>query len=449
MRSLRRTLVVTLVGSVVAVTLAAGTAIYRQAREGIDRIFDYHLRQLALSLRDQAWGQPLGGGSEETTGFDFAIQVWDSAGNRLYLSRPGTGLPEVATMGFATVPAPTGSWRVYSVELGNLVIQVAQPLGVRDRLAFEAASQTLWPLLLLVPLLALLVWRVVGRGLAPLGRLARAVEARTPSALDPFPGEGVPEEVAPLVGSLNGLLARLRAALAAQRDFVADAAHELRTPLAALKLQCQLAERAGGEAERIAALAELGVGLDRATYVVRQLLTLAREEPGVPLPEGVGPVGLAELVGGVLADHARIAEQRGIDLGAAALDEGAAVRGDGAALRTLLANLVDNAIRYAPRGGRVDVSAGRSPGGAWLEVADDGPGIPPEERERVFDRFYRRAGSAGQGTGLGLAIVKAIAARHGATVELGDRPGGGLTVTVRFPPDVLAPSPPPDGDRSP
>jgi two-component system OmpR family sensor kinase len=451
-RSLRRTLVVTLLGSVVAVTLVGGYATYRQARAGVDRIFDYHLRQIALSLRDQTWVQPDGAAGDPPDaeeGFDFVIQVWDAEGSRLYLSRPGTGLPEVATLGFATVPARSGPWRVYSVALGSFVIQVAQPLAVRDRLAFEAASRTLWPLLVLVPLLALLVWRVVDRGLGPLGRLARAAEARTPSALEPFPEEGVPEEVAPLVRSLNGLLDRLRGALAAQRAFVADAAHELRTPLAALKLQCQLAERAGSAPQRAAALKALGAGLERATYVVHQLLTLAREEPGGALPEGAGEVALGELVGAVVADHALLAKARGVDLGAGAVDEEARVRGDAASLRTLLSNLVDNAIRYGRRGGRVDVSAGVADGRPWLEVADDGPGIPVAERERVFDRFYRRAEGREQGTGLGLAIVRAIASRHGATVALGDAPRGGLAVRVAFPEGSGTLAPAPDRDATP
>lgn len=450
MTSLRRTLVATLLGSVIAVTLVGGYATYRQARAGIDRIFDYHLRQIALSLREQAWGGASDViGAPEEEGFDFVIQVWDARGQRRFLSRPGTGLPEVATLGFATVPASGGRWRVYSAALGSFVIQVAQPLAVRDRLAFEAASRTLWPLLVLIPALALLVWRVVGAGLRPLDRLARAARARTPAALDPFPEAGIPAEVAPLVRSLNGLLHRLGAALEAQRAFVADAAHELRTPLAALRLQCQLAERAETEVQRGAALKELGAGIDRATWVVRQLLTLAREEPGGRLAEGMEPVALGELIGLVVADQALLAEARGVDLGAAAVDQAARVLGEAAALRTLLANLVDNAIRYGRPGGHVDVSAGVDEGRPWLEVADDGPGIPVEERARVFDRFYRRAKGGEQGSGLGLAIVKAIASRHQAEVTLGEASRGGLAVRVLFP--SAAPRPPagPVGDGVP
>ncbi len=449
MTSVRRTLVATLLLSVLAVTLVGALATYRQAREGVDRIFDYHLRQLALSLRDQAWSRAAGELGEAGEASDFVIQVWDAEGRRLYLSRPGTGLPEVAELGFADVAASTGRWRAYSAALGPLVIQVAQPLAVRERLAVEAATRTLSPLLLLLPLLALLVWRVVGLGLAPLDRLARATAARTPSALDPLAEAGVPAEAAPLVRALNDLLARLSTALASQRAFVADAAHQLRTPLAALRLQLQLAAAAGDEAGRAAALAELGAGLTRAGRVVEQLLTLARLEPGVSLPVAPAPVDLAGLAGQAVADHAALAEARGVDLGAADLDPAARVQGDQEALRTLLAALVENAIRAAPRGGRVDLSAGLGAGGPFLQVADDGPGIPAAERERVFDRFYRLPGTAEPGTGLGLSIVKAVADRHGARVELGDAPGGGLLARVTFPPAGAPPPGGPNGDGPP
>lgn len=447
MKSLRRTLVLALLGAVTAVTLVGGLATYRQARGGINQIFDYHLRQIALSLRDQAWDRAAGEVGDAGTGFDFVIQVWDADGKRLYLSRPGTGLPEVAELGFATVAARSGPWRVYSAALGSLIIQVAQPLEVRDRLAFAAASRTLSPLLVLVPLLAILVWWLVGHGLKPLDRLASAAESRTPAALEPFPEEGAPAEVAPLVRSLNGLLGRLRSALEAQRAFVADAAHQLRTPLAALKLQVQLAERAAGEAQRTTALAEISSGLERATHVVQQLLTLARLEPGQPSGSAAGWVSLGDLAGAAVAEHAVLAEGKEIDLGATTLDRRALVLGDVEALRTLLANLVDNAIRYTPRGGRVDVSAGILEGRPYLEVADSGAGIAVDERERVFDRFYRGSGTGEPGTGLGLAIVKVIAQRHRAEITLGDAPGGGLAARVTFVPgdEELEPAPKRDG----
>jgi len=219
----------------------------------------------------------------------------------------------------------------------------------------------------------------------------------------------------------------------AQREFIADAAHELRTPLTALQLQAQLLERATDEAERQAAMADLKHGLERSIHVVRQLLTLARQEPGASEPP-VARVALADLVSQAVAASANTAAARNIDLGVAASDPAACVTGNAEALRTLLDNLVGNAVRYTPAGGRIDVSCGSSADHAWLEVSDNGPGIPAAERERVFDRFYRRSGQEVAGSGLGLAIVRAIADKHRAGIELTDAPGGGLRVRVDFPP---------------
>jgi two-component system OmpR family sensor kinase len=336
-------------------------------------------------------------------------------------------LPGFVGGGFADVRTRDGDWRVFAIRSQRQIIQVSQPLRVRNRMALDAALGVLLPLLLLLPLLALAIGLLVTRGLAPLNRLARAVAERTPEALDPLPTAALPREVQPLVAALNGLLARLDAALAGQRAFVADAAHELRTPIAALQLQAQLAERAESEAERQAALAELDAGIRRAGRAVQQLLTLARLDPdsaGRP-PQ---PVQLADLARAVVTELNPLARALAIDLGIAATDEAATVAGDPDALAVLLRNLVENALRYTPAGGTVDVSTG--PG--WLEVRDTGPGIPEAERTRVFDRFYRGAETREPGTGLGLAIVKAIADRHGAAVALSDPAGGGLRVRVAF-----------------
>jgi two-component system OmpR family sensor kinase len=426
MRSIRRTLLIALLGAVAAVTLVAVLATYRIARQEIDDLFDYHLRQAALSVSGRALAGASGMG-----GGDLVVEMWDPSGVRLYVSGPGAAPPPVAELGFSTVNGPTGGWRVYSTLIGNQVLEVAQPLKIREELAFTAVARTLAPLVLLLPLLAVVVWGIVGRSLRPLDRLAHAAQARTAAALDPFDASAVPEEAVPLVRSLNDLLARLKDSLAAQRAFVADAAHELRTPLAALKLQAQLA-RSADDSERANALADLEAGLDRATHVVRQLLTLARLEPGGEAPIAHAPVRLAELARQAVADHVLLAEENRVDLGVASVGEDAVTLGDAAALRTLLANLVDNAVRYTPAGGKVDVSAGTEEDRPFVEVADSGPGIPAAERERVFDRFYRQPGAPGAGSGLGLAIVKAIAERHGASVFLRDSVSGGLTVRVLF-----------------
>jgi two-component system OmpR family sensor kinase len=429
--SLRRTLLLALLGAAAVLTLAVAFATYRMARAQIDQIFDDHLEQLARVVRDRA----LGDRPPDAEDLDFVVQVWNQEGARLYVSRADLSLPDRAQLGFSVVPTDHGDFRVYSALIGARIIQVAQPLRVREERAAAAAARTLLPVAVLLPLLALAIWSIVARGLEPLGRLAGAVAARTPSALEPVTEEAAPAEVLPLVRALNGLLARLGSALAAQRAIVADAAHELRTPLAALRLQAQLVERAQDDAERSRALSDLSAGLERATRVVQQILTLARQEPGAPAAPRQ-PVALGELLGRVVAEHALLAESRGIDLGATRIDEGATVQGDPAALHTLLSNLVDNALRATPSGGRVDVACGVDGGCPFLSVSDTGQGIPAAERERVFDRFYRRAGAREGGSGLGLAIVKAVAERHHARVLLGDAGGGGLAARVLFPPQA-------------
>ena len=432
MKSIRGHLLGALLAAVATVTLAAALMVYRTVRQEIDSVSDYHLRQVALALRDRLpeAGPVAGAGVED---FDFLVQIWDRDGTRLYLSRPDSGLPEVAQLGYATVSTTAGDWRVYSADLQGIVVQVAQPVRSRQQHALAAASRTLAPVLLMLPLLALLTWRIVGRALAPLNRLAGEVSSRTPEALTPIPEAGAPEEAVPLVRALNDLLDRLAAAWAAQRAFVADAAHELRTPLAALEMQRRLVERASDTAERTAALTDLRAGLARMTHVVQQLLALARAEPGSGAVQAGEVVGLSDLVAQSIADHAILAEAKGIDLGTAGATGNPVVRGDPTSLRTLLDNLVDNAIRYSPEGTRVDVDAGVLAGRSYLSITDHGPGIPVAERTRVFDRFYRHEGRSSAGTGLGLAIVKAIADRHEATVTLGDTPGGGVTVRVEFP----------------
>jgi two-component system OmpR family sensor kinase len=254
---------------------------------------------------------------------------------------------------------------------------------------------------------------------------------------------GLPREVQPLVGALNGLLGRLSQALAAQRSFIADAAHELRTPLTAVHLQAQLAERATDEAGRRAALADLKDGLERATRLVEQLLTLAREEPGVA-DRPPATVDLPALAREVVADLAPLAADKRIDLGLSA-DSPVQVRGDADALATLLSNLVDNALRYTPEAGRVDVGVASDGGRAVLSVRDSGPGIPEADRERVFDRFVRGSVTgAVRGSGLGLSIVKRIAERHGADIAVGPGlEGAGVGISVRFPAAETSPAPAP------
>jgi two-component system OmpR family sensor kinase len=282
------------------------------------------------------------------------------------------------------------------------------------------------------------VWWVVTGSLEPVARVRKQLASRQADDLSPVSDAGLPDEVRPLVQELNLLFGRVRTAFDTQQNFVADAAHELRTPLAALKLQVQSLERSdqrtdSQEARRIA-VSRLSAGIERATRLVEQLLVLARQEASAAPHQ---PVVLADLAKRAVADLIGVAQNKQIDLGLQRAD-GGEVEGQLEALMILLRNLVDNAIKYTPAGGTVDVSVVREQGASCshleVTVEDSGPGIPAEERERVFDRFYRVPGSEAAGSGLGLAIIKAIAERHGATLTLGESARlGGLAATVRFP----------------
>jgi two-component system OmpR family sensor kinase len=438
MRSIRRQLLLALLSVITLATLVGALATYRTARDEASALLDYQLRQLALSFRDQARHSTLrreSGNEDEAE--EFAVQIWAADGTRIYLSQPRPELPHRLPLGYATVDSGRGQWRVFALQQAGQVIQVAQPMHLRDRLALAAALRIVAPFLLLLPVLGVLLWLVIGRGLRPLVDVARAVSTRTAVALDPLPERHVPAEVVPLVVALNDLLLRLQRALEQQREFVADAAHELRTPLAALTLQVQLAERAADDAARADAFADLKDGLQRATHSVQQLLTLARLEPGASEP-ALQPVDLRQLAAQVIADHLPLAEARRIDLGASPQQQPCMVSGDADALRILLANLVSNALRYTPCGGRVDVVTGSADAVPFVAVCDSGEGIPPAERARVFDRFYRRARAGEAGSGLGLAIVRSIAERHRAQVLLDQAALGGLQARVEFPPPAPA-----------
>ena len=436
MSSLRARLLASLLGAVVLIGVVGGWVVYRNALAEADVFFDYHLQQTALILRDQPVQYLAPQLPSANPSYDFVVQVWSLDGVRVYLSRPHTVLPEVTTLGFSTVRTSEGRWRVFGVQAPNSVIQVAQPLSVRQQRAAELALQTLKPFALLLPVLGLVIWIAVGHALVPLERLTQQLKARRVNALEPLPPEGLPDEVQPLVQALNDLLGRLRAALERERAFMADAAHELRTPLTALHLQADMLARASDAGEREAAMSKLASGVQRAIRLVEQMLALARQEPRVDSQRV--PVRLDDLAREIVAELVPLADAGHIDLGIAGAQP-ATVSANADALRTLLLNLVDNAVRYTPPGGRVDVSVEAPPSGAAagarLTVTDDGPGIAPSERARVFDRFYRRPGTAPPGSGLGLAIVKAISDAHGASVQLGDGPDGkGLAVSVTFPP---------------
>jgi signal transduction histidine kinase len=429
--SIRARLLLALLSLVIAVSVLAGVLTYRRVLVETSALFDYQLRQMALSLRSQVPLAPRLELPPQQGDSDFVVEIWDLFGTRVYVSRPGLPVIGRPVLGYTDLMLQGQPWRVYGLRTVDGVVQIAQPLAVRQAFAGAAALRVVIPLLLLLPVLgAAIVW-VVRSSLRPLQRVVAEVQHRDAHSLAPLATTQLPQEVAPLVEQLNGLLARLGAAFAAQRAFVADAAHELRSPLTAVRLQLQLLDRAPDETARQTARSELGAAVERAVHLLEQLLALARSEPQQPRLE-LRPVELASAAAEAIRDTHALALARRIELDLEA-EPNTVVQGDEEALRVLARNLVDNAVRYTPEGGQVHVRSRHAVAGATLEVSDTGPGIPAAERARAFDRFYRRANSPAGGCGLGLAIVRAIAERHGAEVSLGDAPSGGLQVRVVFP----------------
>jgi signal transduction histidine kinase len=432
MSSIRARLLVALIILVALISLLAAAVTYRRVSNETSTLFDYQLRQMALSLRTQISLAPRIEVPPDQGDTDFVVQIWDVFGARTYVSRPGLPMINQTVLGYADLNLRGQPWRAYGLQTADGVIQIAQPVQVREALARAAAERVVIPLILLLPIMVVAVAWIVRRGLEPLRFVAAEVQRRDARTLAPLGTDNLPREIEPLVSELNRLLERLQRAFAAQRAFISDAAHELRSPLTALRLQLQLLDRAPDETERLEARARLGAAVERAIHLVEQLLALARSEPQDAAVD-LEKVDLAAAAAEAIRDTHDLALARKIDLGLEAAP-GLYILGNREAVRTLVRNLVDNAVRYAPLGGTVQVRCRSAAQQALLEVSDTGPGIPAAERDRVFDRFYRRAAAQEGGTGLGLAIVKAIAERHGARIELGDAPGGGLHVAVNFPP---------------
>ncbi|QEL63871.1 two-component system, OmpR family, sensor histidine kinase QseC [Oryzomicrobium terrae] len=430
---------------------------YRQATREAAELMDAQLVEIAHVLATTAGRAATAVVSADGTAREahryhkrLVFQVWQPAprpgGAPQLVARSDTApdipLEALAALrgdGYVTLPWHDGDWRFYVAgsDPQGLRVVVGQQGVVRNKLAREVALNALYPHLASWAVLLGLLLVGIRQALTPLRQLAEQVRQRSPDHLVPVQVEAPPAEIVPVVGAVNTLLVRVEQALERERRFTADAAHELRTPLAALKIQAQVAHIADDAAARQSALRNVIRGTDRLAHLVEQLLTLARVDTagGVFAAERVD---LAALAGEVVASQAGLAQRREVALELALPEvagEGAWASGQPELLAVLLRNLVDNALRYTPAGGRVVVRVAAEPGGGWrLSVADDGPGIPPEQQQRAQERFVRLASSAeepGGGSGLGLSIAGRIAQLHGAALAMGPGLAGrGLTIGV-------------------
>ena len=432
--SLRARLSWALLAVVAVAACVQAFSIYRTASAETEALFDGQMQRIALALSAGLASEVASDALSDPQGRtqDMIVQIWRSDGIMLYRSCNARLLPLVAVLGFSDARAHDTAFRIYALQTPTQVIQVAQEVASRRQMAGDVALGSIAPLLLLAPLIMLVVWWVVGRTLAPLQRTREQLAARKADDLSPLPEADLPQEVQPLVQEMNLLLARLQAAFDALQRFVGDAAHELRTPLAALRLQVQSLARAPDDAARRIASERVTAGIDRATRMVEQLLSLARQEAGQMQAAPPQPVDMAQLCQRSVEELQPIAQQAGLQLQCSADPAVPPVVGQPDALALLLRNLLENALRYTPAGGQVQCTWGAA-GAAVLSMEDSGPGIAADERERVLDRFYRVPGTSAHGSGLGLAIVAAVARQHQARLVLDESPQlGGLRVQVVF-----------------
>ncbi|MEN2475712.1 ATP-binding protein [Burkholderia sp. GS2Y] len=444
--SLRRRLLMWLLPAACVIGLVASAGTYWGALRELDDLLDDQMRSMSkqivvgpngeLSFSNEAKGKH---GFEASDPDAVLLQVWRN-GTLVYSTDRESKLPPPEQKGIASIDVGGQPWRTYVTERGGTTIRLAQARHARWEAIAGIAVHLLWPVFSMLPVLAIGLWFGIGAGLRPLRTIASGLKRRNANNLEPVDVASMPNEVRPLAEAINDLLARLDRSFTLQRHFIADAAHELRTPIMGLSIQSQLLRRATSTDERERILAQIHAGTTRLGHLAEQLLTLARLEPDAQAAAAASaPIDLAALCRSVVADRARVADAHRIDLGAIVASP-VMTAGNPDTLRVLLNNLVDNAIRYAGDGARVDVSARIDGTTPVLEVADDGPGIPEAERTDVWERFYRGEGAqavTSSGSGLGLSIVKRIAEQHRATVVLGTTRGGrGLTVTVRFPAPV-------------
>lgn len=435
MISIRRKLISSILLVIFVITALLAVITYFCVREEMDEFYDENLKLVAHTI--------LATGPTASTKVDdieidhklrgeeeYLTQVWNN-GKLEYSSHPYVNFPFQNKDGKGRVQFSDSTWRFYSKTHGDITVQLAQDLKERHTVVLEIYGFLLIPIAIQFPILAGLIWLMIGYGLKPLRDISTLIRNRNSSFLEPLPNDKVPVEITVLVNELNDLLSRLKKALEAQRRFTADAAHELRTPLTAVRLQLDILKRADDEEEKQAALFTLEKGVLRSTHLAQQLLELARQEPE-NIEIAFTNVDLAHIIEECVEQAAPLAQAKNITI-VPKIFARPFIEGNGVKLAVMIGNLITNAVTYTNENGHVEITLRHDKSGIVLDVADDGIGIPAHARDRIFDRFYRVAGTGVTGSGLGLSIVRSVADLHKADIAISSGIGGkGTTFQVIF-----------------
>ena len=424
--SIKRFLLIYITLSILVIYALISFASYWVSKEELDELYDANLQQVASAIAAQHLAiqdvthlyrnNQVGSGAKIEAEEEFYVRVLAKDGAVLYVSHPEAKVPLPKSLGLSTQRFQNKQWRFYVVKAKEETIQVAQSLRLRKNTIKETAYSLMASQLLFIPILVLLIFYAIRKALSPLSVLSNEIKQRDTADLNPFADDNVPAEVKPLVQSLNLFMGKVSTMVDVLKRFTSDAAHELRTPITALKLQLTVLEQSKSKSERESAIQNLKSGINRSEQLVSQLLTLARLEPDNQLRQ-VQALNMLELVKESFQELLPLAQEKSIDLGLSKADD-CEINAMRQEIKILINNILDNAIRYTPNGGKIDVSVLNQTSHVVLEVTDSGTGIPQNDHERVFERFYRGENQHIPGSGLGLAIVKEIAARHGATIEL-------------------------------
>ncbi len=439
MYSIKRFLLIYITLAILVIYALISYASYWVSKEELNELYDANLQQVASAIAAQHLAiedvTHLYGNNQVGTGIkikseeELYVRVLAKNGEVLYVSHPEVKVPNLSVTGLSTQRYQNNQWRFFAVKVNQEIIQVAQSLKLRKKTIKDTAINLMLSQLLFIPVLVILIFCAIRKALSPLVMLTTEIQHRESLDLKPFQDDKVPTEIKPLVRSLNIFMAKVSDMVGVLKRFTSDAAHELRTPITALKLQLTLVEQASSDTEREVAIQRLKTGINRSEQLVSQLLTLARIEPNSQAKE-IQQINMLNLIKECIEGLLPLAHEKSIDLGLNTSEE-FLISGVRHEIAILINNIVDNAIRYSPTNGKVDVYLFSDSQNIILEVNDSGVGIATQELERVFERFYRGENKNIDGSGLGLSIVKEIATQHGANIELINL-NPGLSFKVKF-----------------